>query len=134
MKINFPNTISADKWQRAYSIFMLLFFITIILDFSSLTMTAFMITNACSMTRGALCVAEGNPYTAYIFDNFGIPAMYLVLGVVWSILFGFIYLAKGRNLKLAVVVTALIVGLFLPAVIIDFLKNLDILLRVIFQS
>jgi hypothetical protein len=115
----------------------LVFFITFALNLSALTITSYMITTwPCD---GRLpCVGEGNAMPAYIFENYGIPAMYVIDIFMWSLVVGFVWVLgklderTGKNFGLAIQLF-LVAGMFL-IVFPDFMKNVSTLMWIIWAT
>lgn len=107
------------------------FLVALVMNFSSLTMTSFMITFWPCQSSGSACVGEANYYPAVVFEQFGIPVMYLILGFIWLCLFViFRALSKAdeeldvrAGLFIQVVLLAIMFWIFVP----DFIANINTL-------
>jgi hypothetical protein len=101
--------------------------VIMILNFSSLTMTVFMMGNACAITENQICVKEANPLPAYIFDNFGYLSMYLILVLFWYAVLKFGTIFGDKDEKVQIVFYVAVIILFSPAVTLDFIRNFQTL-------
>lgn len=112
-----------------------LFFVTLFLNFSALTMTSFMIT-AYPCDGFNKCVVEANPTTAYVFDVYGIPVMYTVLAFMW--LFVFVafrtlsFADKRIGSRIGLFVQILLLVMISPMILWDFIANISVLIWVVF--
>lgn len=111
------------------------FFITLVMNFTSLTMTSTMITFWPCEGVQFKCVGEANPATAHIFNNFGIPAMYLLLAFIWLCLY-VIFRALGKadqelNVKVGLGIQMFLLVMITPMFFLDFLANVSALIWVL---
>ncbi|MGD9380979.1 MAG: hypothetical protein PVI03_00890 [Candidatus Thorarchaeota archaeon] len=113
------------------------FFITMLMNFSALTMTSFMIT-FWPCDGSFPCVGESNPATARIFNDFGIPVMYVILIFIWLCAYViFRALSKADqelDMKLGLAIQLFLLAVITPFIFLDFLANVSALMWIIWAT
>jgi hypothetical protein len=109
------------------------FLITLIMNFSALTMTSVMMT-FWPCDGSFPCVGESNPATARIFNDFGIPAMYVILCFIWLCAYViFRALSKADqelDVKAGLAIQIFLLAMTTPWIFLDFTANVSALLWV----
>jgi len=99
------------------------FLLVFLMNVSAMLITGYMINAPCN----GFCVYETNPIPAFIYANFGIAGMFLVIGIVWLLAYEvFEHLSKKRIGLRAKWLFLLLVA---PVITVDFARNVFMLFQ-----
>lgn len=100
-----------------------LFLMVCLMNIFAMLITGYMINAPCN----SFCVYEANPFPEYIYANFGVAGMFLVIGFLWLIAYETLeWLAKKRIGLRAKWLFLLLVS---PVIMFDFARNVFILVQ-----